>query len=139
MDAEKEELKKQVAELQKRNLKLDAESFAENLVKESKIVPASKEAVIALFMQAKSDDAVNTATEVNFSNEKVCKTRVEVLEEFFSQIETHGLNKEELESKQPNVLNFNKGADSTVDVASVKDFAKNYAEKKNKVLNSAKK
>lgn len=137
VDPEKEELKKIVAELQSRNLKLDAEKFAEDLIKDSKIVPASKEAVIAMFMQATEDDRAKPATEVNFSNEKVCKTRTEVLAEFFATSEVHNLSKEELAGK--NVLNFNKGTGiekETVDFAKLQEEAKAeaiaYAQKRNK-------
>lgn len=133
IDVEKENLKKQVADLQKRNLLSDAEKFAETAVRDCKVLPASKEAVIALFMQAVNDDATTTATEVNFSDDKVCKTRVEVLEAFFGSLDAHKLTTEELATKNPNVLKFGKGADDATDVAAAVTATKAYAEKRNKL------
>lgn len=136
VDEEKVQLKKQVAELQKRNLNSDAHKFAENLINDNKILPASKEAVIAMFTQAHQDDQAIAANEVNFSNDKTAKTRMEVLAEFFGSLESTTLTKEVLAAKSPNVLSFSKGDDST-DFAKVtadaKAKAKEYAEKRNKL------
>lgn len=130
VDPEKEELLKKVAELEKRNMVADAEKFADKLVSDEKIVPASKEAVIALFMQAATDDAGSQATEVRFSDEKVAKTRTEVLTALFDSFEAKKLTEEELAGK--NVLNFSKETKSTTDVNAAKELAKNYAAKVNK-------
>ncbi|HNC59272.1 MAG TPA: hypothetical protein PLP33_27845 [Leptospiraceae bacterium] len=140
VDAEKEQLKLQVAQLQKRNLESDAEKFADNLIKDNKIKPVSKEAVIAMFMQATTDDGAVTATEVNFSNDKVCKTRVEVLAEFFSSLEGHKLTTEELAAKKPNVLTFGKGDSDApqTDVKAAVEATKAYAEQRNKTLRAKK-
>lgn len=134
VDVEKEQLKKQVADLLKRNQRVDAEMTADSLVRENKIVPASKDAVVALFMQAEDDDTTTQAIEVVFSEEKTCKTRTELLKEFFNSLEAHTLNKEELTTKAK-VLNFsNKAAD--VELGSVdeaKEMAMAYAKRRNKV------
>lgn len=133
-DAEKEALKKQIAELTRKTIVADATAFAEELVKESKITPASREAVIALFTQAVDDDAATTPTKVEFSNDNVCTTRTEVLKAFFNSLEVHELTAEKLGAKKVAVLSFSKGEPAAeTDIADARNRAKEYASKRNKV------
>lgn len=134
VDPEKEALRLQVAELTRKTVVADATAFAEELVKSSKITPASREAVIALFTQAVDDDAAGNPTKVEFSNDNVCTTRTEVLKAFFNSLEVHDLTAEKLGAKKVAVLSFSKGEPTNeTDINDARDRAKAYAVKRNKV------
>lgn len=107
----------------------DAQSIAEDYIKENKITPATKEAVTALFHQAVKDDAA-TSIDVTFSDDSKAVSRVEVLKAFFSKLEGHNLTTEELTSKKANVLNFKEG-DKAVDLTEAKNLAIEFAKAEN--------
>lgn len=87
----------------------EAKEFAESLVKDSKILPASTEAVAALFAQAVEDDAKFAATVVKFGEGdevKEVSSRADLLREFFALLPADT----KLTADTVNVLNFKKAS-----------------------------
>lgn len=131
-DAEKEALKKQIAELQAVALKNEASQFAEELVKDKKIVPAMKPAVIELFSQAKKDDEAGNCT-VNFSNgDKAVTTRVEALKVVLFGNAAHNLTAEELSATGVKVIDTENSENT--DFAELEAEVTAYAKSRNKAV-----
>lgn len=92
-----EEVQKQMAALAEERLDSRAAQFAEDLIRDSRALPAERETLVAAFKRASLDDAASPA-EVTFSRDgsEVKGSRVDSLEALFKARPRHTLAQEEV-------------------------------------------
>ena len=89
-DAEKEQMKAQLAELRAERTREKAVAFAEGEIRAGRALPAERAAIIAQYVQAASDDAAHGGV-VTFADNQTTGTRVEALAALFAARVPHQL------------------------------------------------
>ena len=138
VDEEKEKLKAEIEAYKakevaaaKIGVELSATEFADSEIKAKRAFPAERSGLIALFMQATSDDAAVGGT-VGFSKDgkDVQGTRLDALKAIYSVRKPHVLTQEEVVGMGAGVLTTEDG-DNTDYLAEAREQAKAYAQSRN--------
>jgi hypothetical protein len=86
-------------------VRIQAVQFARDMVLANKILPSEQDGLVALFVQAWSDDQ-RSGQPVNFSGSLA--TRVDALKQAYAQRQAHGLTKEQLQQATQAQALFNR-------------------------------
>lgn len=129
------QLEAELAELRKKDVQRDAEKFADSEIKKERAFPAERETLIALFMQAATDD--NSAeAKISFKSEDktVEGSRVDALKALYAVRKPHNLTIEEVnELGGANVLLATYNEDEDYE-KQAEEQAKEFAAKRNKAI-----
>jgi hypothetical protein len=127
------QLESQLKDLRLKDVKNEAEKFADAKIKEGLAVPHERPALIALFTQATLDDESNeTKLEFKAGDEDKQVSRVEALDALYSVRKPHGLTEEKIAAEKLGVLVTNSGDEDENYLAEAEEQAKKYAERRNK-------
>lgn len=127
------QLESELEELRKKDIKREAEKFADTEIKAERAFPAEREALIALFTQASIDDKAHEA-KINFNNgeKNVELNRIETLKGLYAVRKPHNLTYEEVSDLNANVLVATYSEDEDY-ISEAEKQAKEYAARRNKL------